>query len=326
MLRLLIGSHEEEGARRLGLSAETVGWMVRNPWADATAKAIDRQRLLTAVGIDALSRKKRHPRYAMIRTDRTDPERPAVLAVAEGRDAAAARKGLDKLAPEPRRQVPSYRADRAQAFPHACQARLPQAKPVLDRFQGAKKFQEAGDSPRKQNYAGLQGEARAGGAEGVSGAEVAVAPQPQALTQEQKDNLEELFRQRPRRRPLYALRRRFPEIVDTARSRRQAGPDLLGLFLEAMDAFPELASCVVTYAPGSAALRNCCAARQRRAAVEGLNKQARVLRTRSYGLPAPDSLWTRLLRDGNRAKAGGLDTVDQIRERVAGFRAPFACT
>jgi len=85
VLRLLIGSNEEEVARRLGISAEMVGLIVRHQLADAHAKEIDPQRVLSDVGLDELSLKKRHQLYATILTDLTNPERPEVLAVAEGR-------------------------------------------------------------------------------------------------------------------------------------------------------------------------------------------------------------------------------------------------
>src|SRR5207248_8792935 len=86
VLRSLIGSNEEEVARRLGISAETVGLIVRNQLADTQAKAIDPQRVVQDVGIDELSLKKRHKLYVTILTDLTNPGRPEVLAVAEGRD------------------------------------------------------------------------------------------------------------------------------------------------------------------------------------------------------------------------------------------------
>jgi transposase len=178
VLRLLIGSNEEEVARRLGISAEMVALIVRNQLADAKAKEVDPQRRITDVGIDELSLKKRHRLYATILTDLTDPERPEVLAVAEGRDEAAARKCLEKLAAAQRQQVQVYRADMAVAFHNACRALLPQAKPVVDRFHVAKKFNEAIDGQRKKNQPGVQGEAVEGGAEGVSRADVGVPPEP----------------------------------------------------------------------------------------------------------------------------------------------------
>jgi transposase len=178
VLRMLIGSNEEEVARRLGISAETVSLIVRNQLADAKAKAIDPRRVVTDVGIDELSLKKRHKLYATILTDLTNSERPEVLAVAEGRDEAAARKCLEKLTKEQRERVQTYRADMAQAFHNACGELLPNAKPVVDRFHVAKKFNEAIDGQRKKNHPGIQGEAVGSGAEGISFPDVGVPPQP----------------------------------------------------------------------------------------------------------------------------------------------------
>jgi transposase len=76
VLCLLIGSNEEEVARRLGISAEMVDLIVRNQLADAKAKEIDPRRRMTDVGIDELSLKKRHRLYATILTDLTDPDGP----------------------------------------------------------------------------------------------------------------------------------------------------------------------------------------------------------------------------------------------------------
>lgn len=114
-LRLLIGSNEGEVARRLALSAAMVGLIVRHPRADAQAKEVDPPRRITDVGLDELSLKKRPQLYATILTDRTDPQRPEVLAVAEGRDEAAARQGAGKLGDEQRPGVQAYRAGGAGA-------------------------------------------------------------------------------------------------------------------------------------------------------------------------------------------------------------------
>jgi transposase len=178
VLRLLIGSNEAEVARRLGISAETVGLIVRHQLADARAKEVDPRRAVTDVGIDELSLKKRHKLYATLLTDLSNPERPEVLAVAEGRDEAAARKCLEKLAPPQREQVQTFRADMADAFHNACRALLPNAQPVVDRFHVAQKFNEAIDGQRKKNHAGVQGEAVQGRAEGVPVAAVGVPPGP----------------------------------------------------------------------------------------------------------------------------------------------------
>jgi transposase len=177
-LRLLIGSNEEEVARRLGVSAETVGLIVRNQLADARAKQVDPQRVITDVGIDELSLKKRHRLYVTILTDLTDPDRPEVLAVAQGRDEAAGRECLGQLSEGQRWQVRAYRADMAPAFHAACRSLLPNARAVVDRFHVARKFNEAVDRERGKNHPGVQGQAVEGSAEGVPLPDVGVPPQP----------------------------------------------------------------------------------------------------------------------------------------------------
>jgi transposase len=175
VLRLLIGSNEEEVARRLGISAEMVGLIVQHQLTDAKAKEVDPQRRITDVGIDELSLKKRHQLYCTILTDLTDPTHPEVLAVAEGRDEAAARKCLEKLGEAQRRQVQAYRADMAPAFHNACRQLLPNAKPVVDRFHVARQFNEAIDGLRKKNQPGVQGATVPGRAQGVPRPDVGVS-------------------------------------------------------------------------------------------------------------------------------------------------------
>jgi transposase len=184
ILRLLIGSNEEEVARRLGISAEMVGLIVHHQLTDAKAKEVDPQRRITDVGIDELSLKKRHKLYCTILTDLTDPTHPEVLAVAEGRDEAAARKCLEKLGEAQRRQVQAYRADMAPAFHNACRQLLPNAKPVVDRFHVAKQFNEAIDGLRKKNQPGVQGATVQGRAQGVPRADVGVSQGSQRAVQQ----------------------------------------------------------------------------------------------------------------------------------------------
>src|SRR5947209_17152358 len=170
VVRLLICSSEEDVARRLGISAETVGRIVKNQLQDA--RTIDPKRVIRDVGMDEISLKKRHKLYVTVLTDLTDPARPRLLAVKPGRDEAAGRACLECLTPEQRKQVHSYRVDMGQAFNNACQGLLPNAKGVTDRFHVAKLWNDALDGLRKKNHAGVQGEAVASGAEGVSVADV----------------------------------------------------------------------------------------------------------------------------------------------------------
>ncbi len=67
VLRSLIGSTAEEVARRLGISAETVDRIVENQLTED--RQIDPQRVITDIGLDELSLKKRHRLYVTLMTD-----------------------------------------------------------------------------------------------------------------------------------------------------------------------------------------------------------------------------------------------------------------
>ena len=176
VLRMLIGSNEAEVARRLGISAETVRFIVKNQLADSHTLVIDPKRVITDIGMDEVSLKKRHKLYVTIMTDLSDPQNPQVLAVVAGRDEKAAEACLNLLTPEQRDKVLRYRVDMGASYNKACGALLKNAQAVIDRFHVAKLFGEAVDGVRKKNHEGLQEETDARSAEGVSFADVGVPP------------------------------------------------------------------------------------------------------------------------------------------------------
>lgn len=148
VLQLLIGSSEEEVARRLGVSAEQVDTIVGYQLHEQ--RRIDPERVITDVGIDEISLKKRHKLYATILTDLSDPDRPLILAVAAGKDQQAAEKCLDCLSEAQQKQVRTHRSDMSPAFVAAGKAKLANSQLVIDRFHVAKKLGEAADRVRKK--------------------------------------------------------------------------------------------------------------------------------------------------------------------------------
>jgi transposase len=147
---------------------------------------------------------------------------------------------------------------------------------------------------------------------------------PQDLSEEETEKLEKLFVELPRLRTLYEFRVRFQAIFDTAPGRRQAHRDLVGLFLDMMDGFPELEGFVRTFERWQDEILSYFDARQTSGPVEGINNKARVIVKRSYGLKCADSLWTRLILDLNRGRDIVLRTIGQMRELVADLRATFS--
>jgi transposase len=149
---------------------------------------------------------------------------------------------------------------------------------------------------------------------------------PEELSAEQKQPLEEVFGRLPRLRALYELRVRFRKIFDTARDRREALRALIGLFLDMLADFPELDAFIRTFEAWQEEILNYFETGQTSGPVEGINNKARVILRRAYGLKSADSLWTRLILDLNRAKSVAVYTIDRIRELVTECRTIFACT
>lgn len=150
VLACLIKSTAEDVAKQLGISAETVERIVKNRIEDAKAKKVDPQRKITNVGMDEISLRKGHKGYATLLTDLSDPGKPEVLAVAKGRDEAAARQCLQVLSPEQRQAVQTHCTDMGAAYLSACQSLLPNSQSVIDRFHVAKKLGEVADTLRKK--------------------------------------------------------------------------------------------------------------------------------------------------------------------------------
>jgi len=146
----LITSTGEEVAKQLSIAVETVERIVKNRIQDAKAKQIDPERKVERIGMDEISLRKGHKGYATILTDLTDPARPEILAMAKGRDEAAAKACLEVLTPQQRDAVAFHHTDMGPAFLAACAAGLPNSTSVIDRFHVAKKLGEVADALRKK--------------------------------------------------------------------------------------------------------------------------------------------------------------------------------
>ena len=321
VLRSLIGSTAEEVARRLGISAETVDRIVENQLTED--RQIDPQRVITDIGLDELSLKKRHRLYVTLMTDLSDPTRPQILAVERGRDTTAALKCLDRLTQEQRQQVRTHRVDMGPAYPAACALRLPHSRAVTDRFHVAKKFNEVVDSLRKNITREYKAKLTKDQRKAFRSQMWAFRRDPESLSAEEKQALEALFEKIPALRPLYKVRLRFKEIFDTARDRITAARWLRELRRECGQLGLDLGSFFETYDRWKTKILNYFDARQTSAAVEGINNKARVITKRTYGLKSAKSLWDRLILDLNRASQAIGYSIERIRQMAKGLKALF---
>ncbi len=151
---------------------------------------------------------------------------------------------------------------------------------------------------------------------------------PESVTPEEQQALEDLFEKIPKLKDLYRVRRRFKEIFDTAGDRTTAARWLRKLRRETKDLGLDLDPFFATYDRWKTEILNYFDARQTSAAVEGINNKARVITKRAYGLKSADSLWTRLILDLNRASEVIGWSIEQIRQMARGLKALFdpSCT
>jgi transposase len=326
VLRSLIGSTAEDVARRQGISAETVERIVEYQLAEQ--RQIDPKRVITDVGLDELSLKKRHRLYVTLMTDLSDPARPQILAVAKGKDTAAAQACLDRLSEEQRQHVRTHRVDMGSTYPSVCAVRLKNSRAVTDRFHVAKKFNEVVDRLRKKMTGEYKAKLNQAERKAFRSQMWAFRRDPESLTAEEKQALEGVFEKIPKLKDLYQVRLRFQEIFDTARDRTTAARWLRDLRSEAERLGLDLVPFFATYDRWKTEILNYFDARQTSAAVEGINNKARVITKRTYGLKSAQSLWNRLILDLNRASEAIGWSIEQIREMAQGLKVRFdwSCT
>jgi len=291
-------------------------------------RQIDPNRMISDIGLDELSLKKRHRLYVTLMTDLSDPARPQILAVERGKDGVAALKCLDRLTKKQHQQIKTHRVDMGSAYPAACALRLDNSRPVTDRFHVAKKFNEQVDKQRKTFTREYKAKLNQAARKVFRSQMWAFRRDPQSLSAEEKQALEALFEKIPTLRALYQVRLRFKEIFDTAPDRTKAARWLRELRQQCQDLGLDLEPFFETYDRWKTAILNYFDARQTSAAVEGINNKARVITKRAYGLKSAKSLWDRLILDLNRASDAIGYSIDRIRQMAWGLKPLFdgSCT
>ena len=321
VLRMLIGSNEEDVARRLGISAETVAFIVKNQLADA--KPIDPNRVIEHIGMDELSLKKRHQLYATIMTDLTDPANPTVLAVVAGRDKAAGVECLLKLTEEQRNGILTYRVDMGKAYTAACALLLKQSREVIDRFHVAKLFNKKVDGLRKKITHQYKATLNKKELKEFKSLMWEFRRDPETLSLEEKERLAQLFKVLPALEVLYRFRLRFQEIFDTAPDRETAARWLRELRTAMSESTLDFSEFWQTYEEWKTSILNYFDDHYTSATVEGINNKARVIIKRSYGIRSANTLWTRMILDFNLANLSVGKSIQDLRRLTAQIKATF---
>jgi hypothetical protein len=140
-----------EALRARGHDAATVHdqHLQRDQPAGDACRAPEQDRDVEGPVPRVLAQALQHRLDVTLRTDRSDPARPPILAVARGKDTAAAQTCWDLLSEEQRPQVRTHRVDMGSADPAACATRLKNSRAGTDRFPGAQTCNEVVDTLRQ---------------------------------------------------------------------------------------------------------------------------------------------------------------------------------
>jgi len=142
------------------------------------------------------------------------------------------------------------------------------------------------------------------------------------LTEQDEQELYELFAKVPDLELPYNFREDVAEIFDTAANRREAAERLEEL-REVICGEPELLEFFAFYDRWRDGILAYFDRRETSAAVEGLNNKARVITRRSYGLKSADSLWRRLALEVNHVAGAAHRTVAGLHTLARSIQAQF---
>ncbi|HEV7223136.1 MAG TPA: transposase, partial [Pirellulales bacterium] len=142
------------------------------------------------------------------------------------------------------------------------------------------------------------------------------------LTEQDEDELYELFARIPDLELPYCFREDVAEIFDTAKNRQEASARLEEL-RAVIAGEAELLEFYALYDRWRDGILAYFDRRETSAAVEGLNTKARVITRRSYGLKSADSLWRRLSLEVNRFGGIAHRTVSDLHALARGIQATF---
>ena len=142
------------------------------------------------------------------------------------------------------------------------------------------------------------------------------------LTEQDEDELYELFERVPDLELPYSFREDVAEIFDTASNRQEAAGRLEEL-RDVLAKEPELLEFFAFYDRWRDGILAYFDRRETSAAVEGLNNKARVITRRSYGLKSADSLWRRLVLEVNHAARVATRAVADLHAIARSIQATF---
>jgi len=255
---------------------------------------------LSVLGLDEISLLKGHGDFVTIVSTRDSEERPAILAVLDGREKETVKAFLQSIPPALRATVKEVCADMYEGFANAVTEVLPAARVVADRFHVARAYRAALDELRKIEMRELKAILKPEEYAGLKGVLWALRRNHDDLTDEELELLELLFECSPTLRRAYKLREKLTRIFETDHTKASARRALRRWMAEVtqcgLSCFDKFLSTLENWLDE---ITNYFINRLTSGWVEGFNNKIKVLKRRCYGIKSPASLFRRIWLDLN---------------------------
>lgn len=305
LVRQVINSTVEDASQREQVGSQAVMGALRRHVATAVQwEAIDR---LEVLGGDEIALKKGHKDFVTVVTGRVDG-RTMVLGMLTDRTKATVTAFLQQIPERLRDQIVAICSDLYEGFLNAAAEVFGRERVVVDRFHVARQYRKVLETARKRELRRLKAQLSKAEYGRLKGVMWTLRKTPQALTQQEHEQLRFLFQQAPTLQAIYDECQALTDIFDTTGQTRAQARQAITQWMNRVKQTerPEWATFLTTLTTHWTSITNYFRNRHTSGFVEGLNNKLNVIKRRCYGLLNPQHLFQRISLDlaGHRGKIG----------------------
>jgi transposase len=247
--------------------------------------------LVTRLGIDEISLKKRHQQFILVISDLT---RNCVIAVLKERHKETLEAWFDQLTNAQRQAITEVSMDMWSPYRQAVEAKLPQAHIVADRFHLMQNLNRTVTSARRE----LQRNAPPEHKEQLKGSRWLLVKNQEALSDQEQEKLDQLYALSPELKQLHLLKEAFRDIFQTPQSRDDAVWALADwIDLVGASGQHKLDTFIHTLENWAHPILNFFNHRTTQGFVEGMNNKLKLIMRRGYGYRNFDRFALRILAE-----------------------------
>tara|TARA_B110000211_G_scaffold197708_1_gene227357 strand:+ start:292 stop:1548 length:1257 start_codon:yes stop_codon:yes gene_type:complete len=291
----LVNSTLEDVAIKQNISSDTIGRIL----AQEVSKSVNWKEFkkLGLIGVDEIAVRKGYNDYLSIITARVD-DKVRILAVLKGREKATVKAFLKTIPSRLKRKITGYCCDMNEGYINAAMETLKSVPIIIDRFHVAKLYRKCLVELRQSELVRLRKKLGASDYKELKISIAVLRRNVELVSQEDRQELEKLFKHSPKLRTAYRLCRQLTSIYNSKISKRDAEAKIERWIqkveasnLQCFDGFiktlNKYKTHIIQYFKG----------RHTSGFVEGFNNKIKVIKRRCYGIFDENSLFRRIFLD-----------------------------